>query len=88
MNYAFTLEVSGIDTGREDYDDALYEAGCDDALIAVVNGKMFLDFPQRRLVVPGCRQICIPRRRACGGQGRESRAGYRIARLADLAAPD
>jgi hypothetical protein len=44
MSYAFTLEVSGIDTGRENYEDALYEAGCDDALIAVVNGTMFLDF--------------------------------------------
>jgi hypothetical protein len=44
MNYSFTLEVSGIDTGRENYEDALYEAGCDDALIAVVNGSMFLDF--------------------------------------------
>ena len=44
MNYAFTLEVSGIDTERENYEDALYEAGCDDALIAVVNGTMFLDF--------------------------------------------
>ena len=44
MNYAFTLEVSGIDTGRENYEDALYEAGCDDALIAVVNGTMFLDY--------------------------------------------
>jgi hypothetical protein len=44
MNFAFTLEVSGIDTGRENYEDSLYEAGCDDALIAVVNGTMFLDF--------------------------------------------
>ena len=44
MNFAFTLEVSGIDTGRENYEDALFEAGCDDALIAVVNGTMFLDF--------------------------------------------
>jgi hypothetical protein len=44
MNYAFTLEVSGIDTGRENCENALYEAGCDDALIAVVNGTMLLDF--------------------------------------------
>ena len=44
MNYAFTLEVSGSDTGRENYEDALYEAGCDDALIAVVNDTMFMDF--------------------------------------------
>ena len=47
MNYAFTLEVSGIDTGRENYEDALYEAGCDDALLAVVNGTLFLDFQRR-----------------------------------------
>lgn len=44
MNYAFTLEVSGIDTGKENYEDALFEAGCDDALVAVVNGTLFLDF--------------------------------------------
>ena len=44
MNYAFTIEVSGIDIGRENYEDALFEAGCDDALVAVVNGTLFLDF--------------------------------------------
>jgi hypothetical protein len=44
MNYEFTLEVSGIDIGRENYEDALFEAGCDDALIAVVNGTLLLDF--------------------------------------------
>jgi hypothetical protein len=44
MNYAFTLEVSGIDTGRDNYEDALFEAGCDDALIAVIDGTLFLDF--------------------------------------------
>jgi len=44
INCAFTLEISGIDTERENCEDALYEAGCDDALIAVVNGTVFLDF--------------------------------------------
>jgi hypothetical protein len=44
MNYGFTLQVSGIDLRRDSYEDALYEAGCDDALIAVVDGTMFLDF--------------------------------------------
>jgi hypothetical protein len=35
-------------------EDALYEAGCDDALIAVVNGRMFLDFHRhgRHLKMP------------------------------------
>jgi hypothetical protein len=43
MNHAFTLLVSGIDpTGN--YEDKLYEAGCDDALIALVGGKLYLDF--------------------------------------------
>jgi hypothetical protein len=43
MNHAFTLLVSGIDpTGN--YEDMLYEAGCDDALIAFVDGKFYLDF--------------------------------------------
>ena len=44
MTYEFTLEVSGIDTGRDNYEDALFEAGCDDALIAVIDGTLFLDF--------------------------------------------
>jgi hypothetical protein len=50
MNYVFTLEVSGIDTGRENFEDLPYEARCDDALIAVVDGTMFLDFHRE-----GCR---------------------------------
>jgi hypothetical protein len=39
----FTLQVSGIDTSR-DYENSLYDAGCGDALIAVVDGVVFLDF--------------------------------------------
>jgi hypothetical protein len=38
MKYGFKLHVSGIDLGRDSREDALYEAGCDDALIAVVDG--------------------------------------------------
>jgi hypothetical protein len=44
MSHTFTLEVAGIDITRDNYEDALYEAGCDDALIAVVNGVVLLDF--------------------------------------------
>ncbi len=43
MSHIFTLAVSGIDTTRN-YEDKLYEAGCSDALIAVVNGTLYLDF--------------------------------------------
>jgi hypothetical protein len=44
MSHAFTIEVTGIDTTRDNYEDALFEAGCRDALIAVVDGVLFLDF--------------------------------------------
>ncbi len=44
MSHIFTLQISGIDPKRDDYEDALYGAGCDDALIAVVDDAIYLDF--------------------------------------------
>jgi hypothetical protein len=44
MNHVFTLEVSGIDPTRDGYEDALFDAGCDDALIAVIDDTLYLDF--------------------------------------------
>lgn len=43
-NYGFTVRVTGIDIGREDFPDTLYEAGCDDALVLVQDEQLFLDF--------------------------------------------
>jgi hypothetical protein len=48
MIYSFTLAISGIDTTRS-YEDKLYEAGCSDALIAVVDGTVYLDFDREAL---------------------------------------
>jgi len=46
--YCFTIEVAGINTTEEQaYEDRLFAAGCDDALVAVVNGTLFLDFDRR-----------------------------------------
>jgi hypothetical protein len=42
MTHVFTLQVT--DFGADRYEDALFEAGCDDALVALVDGVMFLDF--------------------------------------------
>ena len=42
--YSFTIEIKGIDSDGEQYEDALYTAGCDDALVAVVNGRLMVDF--------------------------------------------
>jgi hypothetical protein len=44
MNHAFALEVSGIDPTRDGYEDALFDAGCNDALIAVIDNTLYLDF--------------------------------------------
>jgi hypothetical protein len=43
MSHLFTIRVSGIDLSR-DYEAALYGAGCDDALIAVIDDALYLDF--------------------------------------------
>jgi len=42
--YSFLVDVSGIDIESGSYEDAFYEAGCSDALIAVVTGQLRLDF--------------------------------------------
>lgn len=42
-SHRFTVQVSGIDLSG-DYEDALYGAGCDDALIAVIDDVLYLDF--------------------------------------------
>jgi hypothetical protein len=43
-NFSFTLQVAGIDTESDDYEDAFYGKSCDDALVTVIGGTMFLDF--------------------------------------------
>jgi hypothetical protein len=43
MSYLFTIQVTGIDLSRN-YEDALYGAGLDDALIAVIDDALYLDF--------------------------------------------
>ncbi len=43
MSHTFTLQVSGIDI-TSNYEDRLFNAGCDDALAAVIGGSLYLDF--------------------------------------------
>ncbi len=42
--FQFTLLVDGPDIQGEDYLDALFEAGCDDALVGSTDGVQYLDF--------------------------------------------
>jgi hypothetical protein len=45
--HSFTMHVTGINTDSEYYEDALYDAGCTDALIAVVDGDLSIDFARQ-----------------------------------------
>src|SRR4051794_35160032 len=42
--YEFTLVLSGISEITDELADALYAAGCDDALLGMQDGIVFLDF--------------------------------------------
>lgn len=42
--YQFTLVLDGVDDKTPNLEDALFEAGCDDALINYKNGTVYLDF--------------------------------------------
>jgi hypothetical protein len=44
MYHSFTLHVAGISVAGDHYEDVLFEAGCDDALVGVAGGAIFLDF--------------------------------------------
>jgi len=44
-SFSFLVGVTGINIAEQlPYEDALLEAGCNDALILVVNGELRLDF--------------------------------------------
>lgn len=42
--FQFTLILDGVDENTTGLEDALFEAGCDDALINFKNGTVYLDF--------------------------------------------
>lgn len=42
--HSFVAEISGFVPETPNFENAFYEAGCDDALIVVVNDKLRLDF--------------------------------------------
>ncbi|WP_051219412.1 hypothetical protein [Oceanobacter kriegii] len=44
MNYQFTLNVSGATPETEDFEDKLFEAGCDDALVCFYGSNPYLEF--------------------------------------------
>ncbi len=47
--FSFTLQVEGFDPKHDDYEARLYRAGCEDALVAVIDGTVFVDFDREAL---------------------------------------
>ena len=43
QRYAFSIEVGGLEQTL-DYEDALFQAGCDDALVLKSDGRLLVDF--------------------------------------------
>ncbi|HEV3022878.1 MAG TPA: hypothetical protein VGX76_10435, partial [Pirellulales bacterium] len=50
-SHVFTLIVSGATELTDDLQDALFEAGCDDALVGVRDGVLFLDFDREAITL-------------------------------------
>ncbi len=51
--FSFTLQVEGLDPKHEEYEDLLYQAGCEDALVAVIDGTIFVDFDREAFSYDG-----------------------------------
>lgn len=49
INYNFILVLSGITEPTEKLEDALFEAGCDDATLAFCNQLAYLEFDREAL---------------------------------------
>ena len=47
--FNFTLVLSGVNDNTAGLEDALFEAGCDDALVNFRNGTVYLDFDRESL---------------------------------------
>jgi hypothetical protein len=42
--HSFTIELDNDASDYERYESGIYEAGCDDALFGMSDGKLFIDF--------------------------------------------
>jgi len=45
--YEFAIIASGLDSTAPDFEDRFFEAGCDDATLAFVNGRIVVEFQRK-----------------------------------------
>lgn len=50
--HEFTLILSGVQELSEELETAVYEAGCDDAILGIRNGVVFLEFDRQAATLP------------------------------------
>lgn len=65
--WSFTLIVSGFDHAADGFEDALFEAGCDDATVSVQRGLLVLDFQREAAGLAGAIKSAIADVRRAGG---------------------
>lgn len=66
QEHDFTLLIDGANTITQEIEDALFNAGCDDATISVRFGRIFLTFSR---TAPSLRQAIVSAVRAVNGCG-------------------
>ena len=81
QEYDFVLALSGITDLSPEAEDALYEAGCDDATICVRNGCVFLAFTRR---APSLKDAVLSAFRDV----RKANIGARVARVDESSGED
>jgi hypothetical protein len=64
---SFTLIVSGFDHEADGFEDALFEAGCDDATVSVQRGLLMLDFQREAAGLARAIKSAIADVRKAGG---------------------
>ena len=75
-SWAFTLIVEGEDLQSDETFDALFEAGCDDALVGRTNGVQYMDFDRDALTLADAVLSAV--------NAVESVPGVRVVRLDDV----
>ena len=76
QSWAFTLIVEGKDLQSDETFDALFEAGCDDALVGRTNGVQYMDFDREALTLADAVLSAV--------NAVESVPGVRVVRLDDV----
>jgi hypothetical protein len=74
--YSFTLSLSGSDVLTDEHLDAVYEAGCDDALFGERDGAQYADFAART-----CGWSIKPRPTRTAAQGCTASSGVRAGHM-------